>query len=517
MKPSLFLSTVTLCVGAFALPCFPLSSDDLPSRRADASRYGVSVSEGGLTRATMRPDFPSQNDSADIGKGYDSLNATAKGKCIAYLGDPSELNDSKPTGNPQNVHLALTHTTSSDEFAGSFNFDAAASFGFGAYSGDLSVKYAHSEKLSQYSEYLLVSTEVENERKLLKNTVLTTYAKTAARGGPVAFFDACGDQFIVGYVTGGAFNAVVNASSSSKEEQTETSATMHAAAVGSGSLDASVKQKLTSLQSQGKLGIDITRKGPSDPIPTLTVPDLIDYAVKYPTLVTNASGNAWTIRYLTSDYSGLVQFPAYSPTQKRIMNKLAIYVRNLYYRRAGLSYIRKNPNQFAAFDSTRLDAELQTLAVKISDVTSSAQDCATDAKKCEDPGQISVPSLPDLKSIPVVVDPAKNSWTYVGSSIGPDIKVVSVEGSWNNHCENNTPRGQTIYPGGSDRIRFVSRQTGAETFASAEKPGLVPSDSDVFYMVVDSIYWDNCPPDGLKVYLNSPVYREDYKPVRAID
>lgn len=523
MKRISICVVLILCVGLTILLSSTLSSIELASGSVHTSRPTTSArlykdgAENPEPPGVERLDFPSQNDIADIGKGYDSLNATPKGKCVEYREDASELNETKPLGNPQNVHLTLTHTTSNEEFAGSFDFSAAASFGFGAYSGDLSVKYSHSEKLNQYSEYLLVSTDVENVRKILKTTVLTNFAKTAAKAGPIAFFQACGDQFIEGYVAGGAFSAVVNARSSSKEEQTETSATMHAAAVGSGSMEASVKQRLRSLQNDGKLSIDITRKGPSDPIPNLTVPELIDYAVKYPTLVTNASGNAWTIRYLTSDYSGLVHFPAYTPIQKRIMNKLAIYVRNLYYRRAGLTYIKNYPTQFAPFEATRLNSELQTLADKIADVTSSAEDCATDSKKCEDPGQTNVPSLPDLKSLPTVVDPSKDAWTYVGSSVGADVKVIVVEGSWNNHCENNVGISKTIYPGSNDEIRFVNRQTGLETFASAGKPGLVPANSDVFYRVFDSVYFDNCPHDGLKVYLNSPVYREDYKPVKEVN
>jgi len=323
-----------------------------------------------LMAQTQLLDFPSENSNEDNGKGYDSLNAAARGRCIEYKGTPGELSERK--GDPQSSHLSLTHTTSSEEFASEFAFSAAASFSYGVYSGDLSVKYSHSEKLNQYSEYLLVSTQVENARQILKSVVLSDFAKKAAKKGEVAFFQACGDEFIEGYVTGGEFTAVVNASSSSKEEQTDTSATMHAAASGSGSLDASVREKLTSLQKNGKLTVEITRKGPADPYPPLTVPELIDYAVQYPKLVSSKSGNAWTTRYLTSEYTGLVDFPAYDPVQNRIMNKLALYVRSLYYRRAGLTYIKKNPSQFAPFDGTRLDAELQSLSNKILEVTTSA-------------------------------------------------------------------------------------------------------------------------------------------------
>jgi hypothetical protein len=44
---------------------------------------------------------------------------------------------------------------------------------------------------------------------------------------------------------------------------------------------------------------------------------------------------------------------------------------------------------------------------------------------------------------------------------------------------------------------------------------LAPANSDVYYRVVDAANqdFDNCPHDGIKVYLASPLYPDDYKPL----
>lgn len=461
--------------------------------------------------SALAQQIPSENSNADVGKGYDSFRGVSMDRCVEYSGDASQL--TQQVGDPQAGHLSLTHSTSSEEFATSLAFNAAASFGFGVYSGDLSVKYAHSERLNRYSEYLLVSTHSENQRRILKKNTLSEIGRNAARKGPAAFFLACGDQFIEGYITGGEFDAIVSASSSSKEEQTEASLTLHAAAAGSGSLDASTSSKLSDLQKEGRLSVEITRKGPADEYPQLTVPELIEYARIYPTKVSEGSKKAWIISYLTSDYRTLVHFPRYDPVQQRVMNRLSQQVRQLYYRRASLIYIKSHPTQFVPFEELHLDRELKSISQSIDDVTAAADQCGLAAKNCRLPETLDIPGAPDRMGTPTIIDPSLEAWKFVGSVIGSDTKVIVVTGQWNNHCENGQPKGNWISPGSHDQIKILSRKSGAETSATADKPELVPPDSDVFYKVSDSIYWDNCPSNGIKVFLATPLYPQDYKPL----
>jgi len=56
------------------------------------------------------------------------------------------------------------------------------------------------------------------------------------------------------------------------------------------------------------------------------------------------------------------------------MNRLAQQVRQLYYRRASLLYIKANPAQFVPFEETHLDSELKQLTQSIDDVTGAAED-----------------------------------------------------------------------------------------------------------------------------------------------
>jgi hypothetical protein len=66
-------------------------------------------------------------------------------RCVEYNQKPDEL--TRLLANRQRTLLNLMHVTSSDAFASSL-FGVAAPFGFGVYSGDLWIKYAHTEELN---------------------------------------------------------------------------------------------------------------------------------------------------------------------------------------------------------------------------------------------------------------------------------------------------------------------------------------------------------------------------------
>jgi hypothetical protein len=82
-------------------------------------------------------------------------------------------------------------------------------------------------------------------------------------------------------------------------------ATLHAAAYGN-SLDVSTRQKLESLRTQGKIELDILRKGPAEDWPHANIEELIEYARTFPKKVASNTGNAWTIEYITRDYDQLL-------------------------------------------------------------------------------------------------------------------------------------------------------------------------------------------------------------------
>lgn len=200
--------------------------------------------------------IPPGNSDAQIGRGFDSSTNEVKDQCVVFHNTDAELISVLPTENTpdaQQLDFKMTHTTDGEDLLNTLSINASASFSSGVYSGNASIAYASSKKISRYGEYLLINEQVENVTRFLKSTVLRDEAKKV-RNNAFKFRQMCGDQFIVGIVTGGSFSAILNASSSSEEDQTSAKATFSAAAYG-GKLDVATTSTFKDLVTKGRLDI----------------------------------------------------------------------------------------------------------------------------------------------------------------------------------------------------------------------------------------------------------------------
>jgi len=458
----------------------------------------------GLRRVVLS-DFPPGNTDAQFGVGYDSLFTITKQPCVVFGGNPNELVSIGGSG--QSVNLHLTHATNNSDLAQSLNISGSASFGFGAYSGNLAVSYFRSQRFSRYAEFLTEDIHVENQAQYLKKAALTAAAQRAARQGLAAFRKLCGDQYIAGIVTGGEFTAVLEATSDSESDQEQTAATFSAAALGN-SVSGSALQEMQSLSASGRLSIDIVRKGTFEALPGFDAQSLQDYIRNFPPkVVPEPNGHPWAILALTKTYDGLVNFPE-PAQQRRALEQLSMYLGDMLRRRSGLAYINAHESLFGGVDHSRLVSEMAELRKAIADLTIEAEDCAMDAAKCKTVNFAEVSELPE-RAVWTKVNPRSSARMFVGPVQKNAKRVFEVRGFWSPFDHNPGP-GVTEWcgPGENEIVTAHSNASGQDLPLSGRVPTLVPDNSLVYFQIADSYYGDNrtYDPDPVRVSLYEPVY-----------
>lgn len=170
-------------------------------------------------------------ESAFLGQGYNSLTRELRNIAIEY--DPKDLTRENVEGtNPndnQVIHnnrqkslLYFKLINSVNELANSLNISAGAKFGFLSSHGAVSAKasFLKEQEINNQYFYVLIRYVVENESYRIKKPKLTEEAKKLLKShnGVEKFRKRFGDEFIVGFKTGGEYIALIKSLSGSKRE-----------------------------------------------------------------------------------------------------------------------------------------------------------------------------------------------------------------------------------------------------------------------------------------------------------
>jgi hypothetical protein len=398
----------------------------------------------------------------------------------------------------------MVHTTDSEELLNTLSINASASFSSGVYSGNASVAYATSKKVTRFGEYLLINEVVQNVTRFLKAIDTTSGAKKVKKD-PFKFRQKCGDQFIVGLVTGGSFSAILNASSSSEDDQSSVKATFSAAAYG-GKLDAATTSTFQDLVGHGRLEIKILREGPNDNVPN-DLDKIKTYATELPGKVKPTGGTPWPILMTTKGYGSLG--PVITGAQGAYLDAAGVQYMRLKRLGGGLEYIAAHPNLFGGFDQNKYQAEHDAAEQAARALFVTAQACGQDSTKCPTTPFKTPRELPERIQW-VAVDPKTNGWTPVGKTQGSQRRVVEATGQlsfWGG--PQYVPAGHSEWDSASvGQIWIHNSNTGQDQIVGASQIYSVPDFSAVYYRIWDSNYTDNRsrPDDPLKAAVYTPVY-----------
>jgi hypothetical protein len=452
--------------------------------------------------STTSRDIPVGTSDARIGRGYDSATDEIKEQCVVFNGSSNELVTVLPTnsGDPdaQSTYFKITHATDGQELLTSLSINASASFGFGFFSGDAAVSYATSRKITRYGEYLVINERVLNLTQFLKNIALTPAAQKVVNN-PFKFRKMCGDQFLVGIVTGGEFAAIFNASSTTEEQQTSASLAFSASALGN-SLDVQTTTKLSDLVNQGRLEMEILRKGPSDDIPNPTIDAIKAYAQALPGKVKPHGGTPWPIEMSTKGYGSLG--PAVTDAQSSFLDAAGSQYMQLRRFISGLEYVNDHQDMFGGFDSAKYGVEHTSALQDAAALQLAAGVCAKDATKCSRPAFVRPRELPGRISWKPI-NPTEDAWTEIAVVQADTTFVVEARGQFS-----FISSGNNWYPASVGFFLIHNNLTGQDEKLPANRIYPVNKFAAVSYRIFDSYYPDNRPrpDDPLRAAVYEPVY-----------
>lgn len=348
----------------------------------------------GFIKPLMAPSFGPgggslSTDKLSVGDGFDSATGAPGAQCVDY--DPTQPQTQLHTVIPdagQQVTFRMEQVTTLQKMKDDLNVSAAASFGWGIYSGDASYDFIKSGNYTSYTNYLFVNVEALNATQQLNKKVLSTAALSYAQQGTANFTAHCGDQYIYAYRSGGEFTAIVQFSSSSSEEQQQVSAKIDAsvnAFVAHGSGSASFKESLQSLSEVGTKRVFVLRAGDEGDIGS--VDKLVDTALAFAGKVKQDGGKPWAYELLLQPYSTVSNYPSSLGSledvqqQAQALGQMSEWLDTAYKVRADLNYILQHQDQFENVNVDTLNVTFAKNETAIEDLVSKANGCRVDIQK----------------------------------------------------------------------------------------------------------------------------------------
>jgi hypothetical protein len=197
------------------------------------------------------------NEEMFYGLGYNSLTGQIRGRAVEY--NPNEIEGieldlleennkvgQKHNANGQKASLIIQSISSNEQLSELLNLSGSIEGGFMGIvaGGKLSAKgeFNRENKISRYSTYLMVRYVVRNAARRI-NPRLNSDAIAVLKQGVDQFRKKYGDEFIVGFISGGEYICIIEIEGSSQQKREEIS----------GKLSASFQKLAISLNGGGQL------------------------------------------------------------------------------------------------------------------------------------------------------------------------------------------------------------------------------------------------------------------------
>jgi len=366
-----------------------------------------------------------------LGQGWDTINGEHRNTCVRWTGTVQRrslmtLDAPKPCdpASPADTRWKVILVNSAQDLFSSLSLGAAAKFDLGIFSTNAAFNYVSLGKLSTYDEYLSSTVSIENPAETLNNVKLISDYQTLYHKDPAAFRRQCGDRYIEGEITGGIFDALFHATATTEGQQTDAAAAFSAAFLV-GEMNANVEAKFAHMISEGRLTVEIMRKGPAEDIPSDPV-SIMRYAETFPCKVSSGSIAHWRLYLTAASYDSLAAPIPAAAEQDRVLNAIGDRINDLYTVTAGLRYIQQHQDEFSPVAG--INAYLSKLDGLRTTLSANATSCMSDPTKCTEPGPLALPLLPRRAEWRDVSP--KQNYTDLCTTVYDEYKIVEAKGSW---------------------------------------------------------------------------------------
>ena len=330
------------------------------------------------TRASGNSFSQPEIDKLSIGDGINMVEGSRRQSCLRSIAADMETNQY------QSVLFDLQRVNSVEEMQKLLRINASAKFGGGMWSAAANAQYMKSQSYSLRIVNFAVRVYVLNETSRIRKPVLDT----GLPNDPVKFIKRCGDGYVSSVQTGGEFIAMLRYEASSEEEANRFATAISARSVNGPNVSVEVENALKQFKSNDKLTIKIVRKGPVGAMSGLSVEALIEYAKKFPALVSTASKNAYPISFGVTLYTvfGITPPSIDSVARDFIITRMGNYFDAVTQRIDRLQYLLSNSSEFSFVNKKSEIAGLrsyrQSLARYVDKLKADAKSCMDFAAPC---------------------------------------------------------------------------------------------------------------------------------------
>ncbi len=342
----------------------------------------------------------------EIGVGVSSFVGQARGSAIQW--------DSDPTGPTAgfSTDVAIDLATTQEDFFRSLGISAEVSASYGLGSVSAKTSYAESFKSTKLSSWIVVRvsvTQVYSQLGPHNRPALTpdALAILTGEGGALQFFQTYGDLYVAGIDAGAELLAVLQIDSTSDEAKQEVKASWDASY--SGGFSAATKGEIDNVLSSAKTSSSKVFRcrvvgGPGGALPAqLTLEDLIDFGLKFPSTVTKE--NAVPLTVYLQDYRALYRPPGThlsSPeldAAKALLSSVNGDIRALRAGSGAVQAILDHPERYTdtlADLHSRYQPAIDAIAAAIAAFTSLADTCVESFTNSDTPQVPPAPATPEI-------------------------------------------------------------------------------------------------------------------------
>lgn len=343
------------------------------------------VSGGGSSRAFLCPESGSP---FRLGDGLESFAGQHRVTCLA---NTSARPDS---ASGQVVRFSLDEAKSLSDLSSRIGVSMASKFGIGVWAGDLSARYLTASRFTRTSATFVARVTVQNAVQTLQSPALT--AETCSLD-EATFRARCGDSYVNSITTGGEFIAIITYEATTEQEaRAFASALRFGEVTGTSGLSVSIEELRQKFGATSRLTANIIRRGGSGSLPRPVVGEVLDYALRFPTLVDNTDGSPVPVSFTTQTFPR-IEASSRDPN----LAAISLLVETAQERLEGVARVLASPADYAfpivgGSGSNRRD-DLMVLSQKQAQLSAASQAYELAVAACTNPSM----RCPRAETLPV--------------------------------------------------------------------------------------------------------------------
>jgi len=326
-------------------------------------------------------------DGMDLGTGINTLELMPRGIGV-HDANRSPPATRVPGGGGDITIFQLQHPTFIEGFYSALDLSLDFSAAFRLFGGNATFKFAENQKFNSFSQFLIASVTVTKAFKEIPEPQLDPVGRDLlANGDENRFLQEFGDMFVLGDRMGGLYYAVLEFTTTSKEDSEELSQSLDAIDFGGSRRPDKFSQSLSNLKgifSSRANQLQVFQSGASGQSLETSIDGIINKAQNF---ASELGDNVVPISAVLRDYASLElpKPPNFTGVQAaaEVLLNYAVLRNEIVQKINDVEYIQLHPEQFIDAAKFDLRGMLQQLTQAMNQLRNNASTCVGSVKDCK--------------------------------------------------------------------------------------------------------------------------------------